>query len=48
MEINGWYGDFKGDDEVELHGFSAATISGYGCCIYIRYCYSYSYTESLV
>ena len=43
MEISGWYGDFKGDDKVELHGFSDA---GYGCCIYIIYCYSY--TKSLV
>ena len=48
MEISDLYGDFKGAVEVELHGFSDASLSGYGCCIYIRYCYNYGYTKSLV
>ena len=35
--------------EVELHGFSDASVSGYGCCIYIQYCYNnYSYHTSVV
>ena len=48
MEISDLYGDFKGAVEVELHVFSVASLSGYGCCIYIRYCYNYGYTKSLV
>ena len=49
IEISRWYSDFKGAVKVELHGFSDASVSGYGCCIYIRYCYNnYSYTTSLV
>ena len=35
IEISRWYGDFKGAVEVELYGFSYASVSGYGCCIYI-------------
>ena len=43
IEISRWYG------EVELHGFSDASVSGYGCCIYIQYCYNdYSYRTSFV
>ena len=49
IEISRGYGGFKGDVKVELHGFSNASVSGDGCCIYIRYCYNnYSYTASLV
>ena len=49
IEIRRWHGHFKGAVQVKLHGFSDASVSGYGCCIYIRYCYtSYSYTTSLV
>ena len=49
IEIHRWYGGFKGSVEVELHGFAGASVSGYGCCIYIRYCYNnYSYRTSLV
>ena len=48
-EISRWYGDFKGTVKVESHGFSDASVSSYGCSIYIRYCYNnYSYTTSLV
>ena len=47
IEINRWYGDFKGAAEVELHGFLDASVLGYGCCIYIRYRYNnYSYHTS--
>ena len=47
IEINRWYGDFKGAVEVELHGSLDASVSGYGCCIYITYCYNnYSYHTS--
>ena len=46
IEIHRWYGGFKGSVEVELHGFAGASVSGYGCCIYIRYCYNnYSYAH---
>ena len=49
IEISCWYGDFNSDAEVVLHGFSDASASSYGCCIYILYCYNnYSYTTSLV
>ena len=49
IEIIRWYGDFKATVEVELHGFSDASMSGYGYCIYIRYCLStYSYIASSV
>ena len=48
-EISRWYGDFKGAVKVELHGFLDASVSGYGCCIYIRYCYNnYWYIISFV
>ena len=49
IEISCWYGDFKSDAEVGLHGFLDASASSYGCCIYILYCYNnYSYHTSLV
>ena len=49
IAISRWYDDFKGAAEVELHGFSDASVSCYGCCMYIRYCYNnYSYHTSLV
>ena len=49
IEIYRWYGDFKGTVEVALHDFAGASVSGYGCCMYIRYCYNnYSYHTSLV
>ena len=49
IEISRCYSDFKGALKVELHGFSDARVSSYGCCIYIRYCYNnYSCTISLV
>ena len=49
VEIGRWYGNFKGAVKIELHGFADASVSGYGCCIYIRYCYNnYSYTTSLL
>ena len=49
LEISRWYGDFKGAVEVELHGFSDASVSSYGFCMYIQYCYNnYSYRKSLV
>ena len=48
IEISRWYGDFKGAVEAELHGFLDASVSGYGCWMYIWYCYSdYSYITSL-
>ena len=49
IEISRWYSDLKGAVKVEFHGFSDASLLGYGCCIYIRYCYNnYSYHTSLV
>ena len=49
IKVSCWYGHFKGAIEVELYGFYDASVSGYSCCIYTRYCYNdYSYTKSLV
>ena len=40
IKISRSYGDFEGAVKVELHGFSATSVSGYGCCTYINYCYN--------
>ena len=36
IEINRWYGDFKGAVEVEFHGFSDASV------FYLLFIYSHS------
>ena len=32
-----WYGDYRRSVEVELHGFTDASLKGYGCCMYVRF-----------
>ena len=49
VKISRWYGNFKVDIDVQLHGFSDATPSAYDYCIHIWYYYdNYSHTISLV